>query len=74
MQCYEKNAKTNFNENRKLQNDKYILTQFAQENSYTYLCECICKYIDIDCKNACQTANHTYLWVGKWITDGLGVR
>lgn len=60
-----KRMPTNFNENRKLQNEKYILSQFAQENSYTNLCECICKYIEIEWKNACQTAYHTYLWVGN---------
>lgn len=64
MQCYEKNAKTKFNEDRKLQNDIYILMQFTQENSCARLCECMRKYREIDCKNACHTVNYTYLWIG----------
>lgn len=49
--------------NRKLRNDEYV-TYFVQENSYAYICECEQKYIEIDSKDAYQTANLTYLWVG----------
>lgn len=34
MQCYKKNAKTHFNEDRKLQNDINILMQLTKENRY----------------------------------------
>ena len=63
MECYEKSLKTqilmkiyNFTEG-------YIITQFIQENSYAHICEYVCKYTEIHCKNAYQTANLTYLWV-----------
>lgn len=47
----------------KLQNDKYIITGFIQEDSYAYICQCVWKYVEIDFKDGYQTANHTYLWV-----------
>lgn len=33
----------NSNENRKLQNNKHIITQFIQEDSYANICECVLK-------------------------------
>ena len=52
---------TNFNENIKCHRRICYYTIYPRRHLCTHMW--ICKYKEIHCKDAYQTANHTYLWV-----------